>query len=395
MFSGLVINQAYPYLGITRPIAALPLLITLSAEVDVLCLLAIVRDRAFSAPDSLELRAIITPATLALCLIPFVSIFGTYVMNHTNNNTILLLLIVLIAATVILLTFRRDVPPHVYPLAVFVSGLSLLYYETLISNYLQGYDIEFEKYLAGLVIANGSWNPALAFGYYNSALSVVLLGPILSLTCGISIVWVLKVVYPLIFALVPVALYVVFRDQTNDKVAFVSAFLFVAVQEFFVELPAIARQEIGELFLVLIVLVLVDKQTKRRNLLTIIFAFALVISHYSLSYVYISLLIAALLGLALLDLPVIQRALRLRQSRSTAKEPVARGAGVFERRDSAIDDYVGVCGFVYQSFHSSGTFTARTAARFIAPTESSERAHGLAAGFQPFPHFGAILLRQK
>ena len=138
MFSGLVINQAYPYLGITRPIAALPLLITLSAEVDVLCFVAIVRDRGFSAADSFELRAVITPLTLALCLIPFVSIFGTYVMNGTNNNAVLLLLIVLIAATVVLLTFRREVPRHVYPLAVFVCGLSLLYYETLITHYLAG-----------------------------------------------------------------------------------------------------------------------------------------------------------------------------------------------------------------------------------------------------------------
>ena len=327
MFSGLAMNQAYPYLGITRPIAALPLLITLSAEVDVLCFVAIVRDRRFSAADSFELRAVITPLTIALCLIPFVSIFGTYVMNGTNNNAVLLLLIVLIAATVVLLTFRREVPRHVYPLAVFVCGLSLLYYETLITHYLQGYDIQIERYLAGLVIANGSWNPALSLSYYNSALSAVLLGPILSLTCGISIVWLFKVVYPLLFALVPVALYLVFRDQTNDKVAFLSAFLFMAVQEFFVTLPFIARQEIGELFLVLIVLVLVDKQTKRKNLLTIIFIFALIVSHYSLSYVYIFLLIVALFGLTLLDLPIIQRISRFSQSRSTAEEPVARSGG--------------------------------------------------------------------
>jgi uncharacterized membrane protein len=316
MFSGLVINQAYPYLGIARPIAALPLLVTLSAEVDVLCLVALVRDKDFSAADSLELRAIITPFTLALCLIPFVSVFGTYVMNHTSNNTVLLLLIVFLAATVVLVTFRREVPPHVYPLAVFVSGLSLLYYETLITNYLQGYDILLEKYLAGLVVASGSWSATLSLSYYNSALSVV---------------WLFKVVYPLIFALVPVALYLVFRAQTNDKVAFVSAFLFVAVQEFFVELSAIARQEIGELFLVLIILVIVDKQLKRRNLLTIIFAFALIVAHYSLSYVFISLLIAALLGLTVLDLPIIQRISRLRQSRSAVKNPATRSAGSTKR----------------------------------------------------------------
>jgi len=57
MFTGLFIIQAYKQFSITRPIAALPLLITISA---VLCLAAYVRDRVFSAADSLELRAIIT-----------------------------------------------------------------------------------------------------------------------------------------------------------------------------------------------------------------------------------------------------------------------------------------------------------------------------------------------
>src|SRR5665647_111282 len=76
MFSGLFINEVYPHLGITRPIAALPLLITLSAEVDLFCLAAIVRDRAFSGADSLHLRMVVSPSTLALCLIPFVSILS-------------------------------------------------------------------------------------------------------------------------------------------------------------------------------------------------------------------------------------------------------------------------------------------------------------------------------
>jgi len=324
-FSGLFIDQAYPYLGITRPIAALPLLITLSAAVDMLCLAAFVRDRAFPGADALELRAVVSPSILALCLIPFVSIFGTYVMNGTQKNTILLLLIVLIAALVVVLTFRRDVPRHVYPLAVFVSAVSLLYYESLISNFLVGYDIQIERYVADLVIANGSWDPTSSIHFYNSSLSVVLLGPILSLACGISLVSVFKVVYPLIFALVPVALYVVFQEQTNAKVAFLSAFLFIAVEPFFVEMTTLARQEIAELFLVLIILVMVSKQSKRSALLVIVFSFALIVSHYSLSYIYISLLIFAGLGLALLDSRTIQRISRIRQTRSAAKDPVARG----------------------------------------------------------------------
>jgi uncharacterized membrane protein len=333
MFSGLFINQVYPYLGITRPIAALPLLITLSAVVDILCLVAVVRDRTFSATDSLDLRAVVSPPTLALCLIPFVSIFGTYVMNGTSNNAILLLLIVLLAALVIVLTFRRDVPRHVYPLAVFVSALSLLYYESLISNYLVGWDIQEERYLAGLVIANGSWNPTLSISNYNSALSSVLLGPILSVTCGISIVSVFKVVYPLIFALVPVVLYLVFRQQTNDKVAFLSAFLFLGVDIFFSDMIGLARQEIAELFLVLIVLIMVARESERRSLLLTIFAFALIVSHYGLAYVFIFLLLVALLGLALLDSRTMRRISRIGRSRSSAQTSVAPFRSAASTRD--------------------------------------------------------------
>lgn len=330
MFGALFVNQAYPYIGITRPLTPAPLLITLSAGVDILCLAAFFRDRTFSNANPIDLRDVLSPPTLLLCLIPFIAIFGTYINNATQNNAFLLLLIVLVALLVVLLTFKKDVPEHVYPLAIFVCVLSLLYYESLTSNFVWGWDINIEHYLAGWVVANGSWDPALTIGpspHYNSALSIVLLAPTLSLVCGMSLVWVFKVISPLIFALVPVGLYLVFRQETTQKVAFLSAFLFLIVPQTFASMVQLPRQEIGELFLVLILMVMVDKRSPRRNALSIIFSFALIVAHYALAYIYIFMLIFVVLALALLDNRLEHKISQVRHSPSSVQDSVAKSAG--------------------------------------------------------------------
>jgi uncharacterized membrane protein len=131
--------------------------------------------------------------------------------------------------------------------------------------------------------------------------------PILSIVCGTSLTWVLKAIYPGVFALVPVGLYLVFQRQTNDKIAFLSAFFFVAVTEFFVETPYLPRQEIGELFIVALILLMVDKHLSKKNpALALIFAFSLVVAHYALAYIYIFLMLFVVL-LTALDTTAVQK----------------------------------------------------------------------------------------
>jgi uncharacterized membrane protein len=77
---------------------------------------------------------------------------------------------------------------------------------------------------------------------------------------------------------------------------------------FFAEMPTLARQEIAELFLILLILLMVDKDMNKVKgaFLFIIFGISLVVSHYGLSYIYMLCLIPAWLLLTLTENPNIR-----------------------------------------------------------------------------------------
>jgi len=60
-----------------------------------------------------------------------------------------------------------------------------------------------------------------------------------------------------IFSLVPLALFHIYRQQIGDNKAFLAAFFFMAVPTFSLEMIALAKQQIAELFFALFLLLLV------------------------------------------------------------------------------------------------------------------------------------------
>jgi uncharacterized membrane protein len=269
-----------------------------------------VRDKNFSDPAHIDIKEVLSPPVLFLCLIPFLSIFGTYLVNFHHDNIILMFLIVIIALIVILIGFDKFIPKNLYPLAVFVIAISLLFHRSLISMYIWGCDINYELYLSNLVKINTIWDPT-TYGGCNAMLSLVMLPPIYSIISDTSLTWVFKIIYPLLFSLVPLGLYQVFQKQTDDKIAFLACFFFVSVSTFYGEMLGLARQQIAELFLVLLILLMINKSMAKikRSLLFIVFGVSLVVSHYGLSYIYMFCLISAWLLLVLADNPAMQRLL--------------------------------------------------------------------------------------
>ncbi|MCK4731123.1 MAG: hypothetical protein KAT65_01580, partial [Methanophagales archaeon] len=96
MFTGLFMNTVYPIFGIFGPISITPLVITISVVVLVLCILSYVKDKDFSNPSFIDIKNVLSPPALFLCLIPFLAIFGTYLVNFHHNNIILMFLIIII-----------------------------------------------------------------------------------------------------------------------------------------------------------------------------------------------------------------------------------------------------------------------------------------------------------
>jgi uncharacterized membrane protein len=292
MFTGFLMNMVHPFFGISRPISTISLIITISIVVLGLCYISYKIDKEFSDPSFIEVKDILSPPALFLCLVPFLSIFGTYLVNFHNDNTILIFLIIMLSIIALLISFDKFIPKNLYPFAVFIIAISLLYHNSLISMYLCGWDIQLEYYLSSLVTTTAQWDSTIPTTT-NAMLSIVMLAPIFSNVCSMSLTWVFKIIYPLVFALVPLGLYRVFQKQTNDKIAFLSCFFFMSRFEFYTEMLALARQQMAELFLVLLILLMIDKnmdRVKRAGLITI-FAFSLTVSHYGLSYIFMFSLI--------------------------------------------------------------------------------------------------------
>jgi uncharacterized membrane protein len=286
MSIGFLMNIFYPLIGLEKPIGLLYLIITLFLFVITLIIITYIRDKKFSKPSHINIRELQSPKTAFICVIPFLTIFGTYLVNNNQNNLLLMIMVLLIGLIVILVAFDK-ISKNFYPFILFIISLSLLFHTSLISQYLWGWDIHHEYYLANLVLENSLWNMDISFNT-NAMLSIVMLAPIISKIADIGLIWVFKIVYPLIFSLVPLGLYLIFKKQMNSKIAFLSVFFFISIFTFFGEMNQLARQQIAEFFLVLVILLITNKSINKikKSLLTIIFAISIIVSHYGLSYIF-------------------------------------------------------------------------------------------------------------
>jgi len=325
MFVGLFVNVLYPLAGVARPLTLISTMGTMSVLILVLAVVSYWKDRDFVDSATIDHNRLFTPSVLFLFLVPFIMIFAVYAMNVYHTNVALLAALAIIGATAFWVVTSARFAKEWYPIAVFVIAVAMLYFGSLNSSYVWGWDIQKELYHANLVLANGVWNVSVS-GATNSVASVTLLAPILSLTTDVSITWLFKIVYPLVFALVPLGLFVAFQRQTNDKIAFLSAFFVSLLFTFFGEMPALARQEIAELFLALLIILIVDKSqfiARKKSAYTMyaVFAVSLVMSHYALAFIYLAYVTIAWLLLFLVDNPALRRLRRADLSSCVVSSP--------------------------------------------------------------------------
>lgn len=321
MFTGLFVNMIYPIFGITKPISIIPLIVTISLFVFILSILSYIMDKNYSESTKINLKSFISPKIIILSSIPLLAIYGTYLMNYYHTNILQLITILIVSLLVLLIGFDKFIPKKLYPYTIFIISITLLFHTSLISTYIYGYDIMYESYLVNQVIINSIWDYTIPLNY-NAMLSIVMIVPILSKLCAINTSWIFKTMYPFIFSLLPLALYKIFIKQTNSKVAFLSVFFFMSFFAFYDEILYLARQQIAEFFLVLMLILIVYKTEDKGKILStnllgsgrkaeiflfILFGISLVVSHYGTSYLYLYIFIAAFLISFLYDVIPIKR----------------------------------------------------------------------------------------
>jgi uncharacterized membrane protein len=305
MVVALILNEFGPMFGFSQPLSLNPLLITFSVLTLLGAVLVCLRNANIKLQEVTNRDIFLSVLLIGL---PILSVIGTIWASAYGNNSILLFSLLAIPLVPILgVVSKKLLPPKLYPIAIFMMAISLLYSLSLYSNLLTGYDVQLEYFVAKNTQNDAYWSSIsqytqdLTYGKFNSMLSVSVLPTVYSTLLNIDISWVFKIVFPLIFALVPVGLYHIWKDQIGKKYAFISAFLFLSYETFYTEMLSLNRQMIGELFFVLLLFVILNKKMSSFNktVCFIVFSFGIIVSHYALSEIFLIFVVLTFVELLL------------------------------------------------------------------------------------------------
>ena len=294
MFCGLLLNLLSTTLGLPNPLSTLPIVTSLSTIVLVIYCLVYAKRKELSKCPLPDFK--FSPIAFLLVGIPIITVFGTELARIYANPFVLMLLVIIVCLVVIGAFWKGVIPAKNYPLAILAISFFLLFHISLVTNFLIGADVHAEYFFAQLTATKSFWDRTI-FHPYNPMLSITILPTVFSKFLNLDMNWVFKVLYPLIYLLIPLSLYHVYRKQMGSFIAFLSVFFFMSTDVFFVQMLGLARQIIGELFFALLILLMFEERislTKRR-ILFFVLSWALIVSHYSVAYLFTFFLLANLL----------------------------------------------------------------------------------------------------
>ncbi len=308
---GLFLNEISAFIGLASPLSPIPLLLVFTS----FALGASVFIRQTHSDNRLVRieadKSVL--GVLFLALLPVLSIAGAIWVNLYGSNMILLLMLIVVLVVFAVGVGTDFFPSKLYPLAAVSIAVSLLFHSSLISNYIVsfGSDVPGEFFVFRTTEAEAFWsstNPKfldLRHGRLNAMLSITVLPTVYSTLLGLEAPWVFKILYPMIFSLVPLGLYMIWQRHVGRKYAFISVFVFVAQQTFYSEIVGLNRQMIAELFFVLLLFVAFTRKIKfgTRMVLFFLFSFGLITSHYGLAEIFLFLIAVAWVFLIIMKIP--------------------------------------------------------------------------------------------
>lgn len=309
MLAGLLLSDLFLVFGIAEPLSLMPLMLVLSSFVLLGGFLVYLRSDGINVLIYEVRRSHLF--AIAFMVLPILSIIGALWVTTFENNLILLFMITTIPLLlVVVVVSNRLVPTKLYPFIVVMIAISLLFHSSLISNYIVhfGSDVPVEHFVFKITQNNAYWssdNPYfgdLVHNRFYSMLSVTILPTFYSEILNLDSTWFFKIISPLIFCFVPLGLYQIWKGYMGKKYALISTFLFMAQQTFYTEMLGLGRQMVGELFFVLLLLIVLNKKmnSPSKTVCFILFSFGLVTSHYGLSEIFLFFISFAFISLLLI-----------------------------------------------------------------------------------------------
>jgi uncharacterized membrane protein len=176
---------------------------------------------------------------------------------------------------------------------IYLVALAVLLATSLRGTGVTGHDIKVEYRVLTDTLSTGSWRPGGLFPGYNSCLSITVLPAFLARLLGTAPLDVFRVCFPILFAVLPVGVYLGARRVLPPPYAVLAAVLELAFPTFVNDMPMLNRQEIGLIFFAVLVLNLMEPGRPRRQQLIMFVAAAagLTVSHYTSTGIAAQLLV--------------------------------------------------------------------------------------------------------
>ena len=294
IFLGFFLNFFIPLLGFAKPISFNLLIIVLTLFIILLSIIRYIYIETYPKSITFDMKYLVKPQYLFIFLIAPLSIIGVYLMNIYKINLVLLLVLFMISLVPIIVIFNNNSIQnyHIHKLILFIISLSLVYHKSLISPYITGTDIFREYIFSNAVLTNAYWDQTMPFAL-NGMLSIVMFAPIYSILDRIDLIWVFKAIYPFIFSFSSVGLYILIKRQFDERIAFLSSFLFIGMAAFYGIMLEAARQQLADLFLILMLMSIFNDNLNafQKKFFAMVFMFSLVVSHYGVTYIYLLIFI--------------------------------------------------------------------------------------------------------
>jgi len=299
MLFGWALNGSLLAIGYTTPLSTTPLLTSFSVATIVMAATAYVRNRGITFSNfALKLTRREKLFLIIPSVFPLLSILGMRIMNQSDNNMVLLLLLFLIPAYVAFISFyHRQVSERVYPITILCISISLVLMLCLRSNHILGSDVHEFYYFFQSTLEKGHWVIAGNLPF-DTCLSISILPTIYQNFININPEYLFKIMYPILFSVSPLVVFIIARRYIGSFYALLAAFFYMS-QVIFLDTTGASNTNLAILFFSLIVMVIFHRDIEwfNKRLLFIVFAMSCIVSQYSTSYIFFFILLLTCLGI--------------------------------------------------------------------------------------------------
>ena len=228
IFIGILINISYPLCGYETPLSLKSLVTSFTFALMILAVIAHLRGFDFFAKrNDLSLDA----RYKAIVLIPIfflpLSVLGMHIMNTKDNNAMIMAMLFLISIYIILISvFHNKIPEQVYPLIILMISISLVLLMGMRSNHIIGSDTHMEYYIFLQTLSNEKWQ-ILNKNTLDSCLSISIFPVIYQSFLNINPEYLFKILYPILFSISPLLVYIITREYLSEIYAFLVSVFFM------------------------------------------------------------------------------------------------------------------------------------------------------------------------